>query len=138
MSLAAMRTDLVALLEPLVVDGGEVAPYAPDAVNAVPSIWLGDARANVSTVVSFRTWTYRIPVTCAVKRQAVYGEERAAATALLDDVVAALATDYSLGGTTYGLEIEEFVEGVVGPIGGEELVGFTIFLRVKEKPTFVG
>lgn len=136
--LAQLRTDLVALLAPIVTGGGEVAPYMPDAVNVFPSIWLGDSRAKVSQAMQFRTWTFTMPITVAVARKAVYAEERAASAGLLDAVVDRIDSDFSLGGTTFGLEIVEFVEGAIGPIAGEELVGFTVFLNVKYKPAFTG
>lgn len=139
MSLSAIRSDLVELIEPLVAAGGEVAPYPPESANVFPSIWLGDARAQIKTSVGFRTWPYRIPVTVAVgPRKAIYANERAAATTILDPLVALLAPQVQVGGESYGIEITEFIEGVIGPIGGEELVGFTLTIVVKEKPEYIG
>jgi hypothetical protein len=137
--LAAARADLVDLLKPVVNNGGEVSPYTPDAVNVFPAIWLGEARGKVTTAMSFRTWTFELPITFAVaNRKAILAEERAAATANLDAVVDRLEADYSLGGNTFGIEIFSFAEGEIGPIGGETLVGFTLWIRIKMKPEFAG
>ncbi len=133
MSLAQVRTDLVTLLEPLVADGGEVLPYAPDAANVFPCMWLADATAEIDMSMSLRTFDYTLPLTVAVARKAVYGEERAAATSLLEEVIAQLDSNFTLGGTTFGLQATQLREGAIGPIGGETLVGFTLFLRIKQK-----
>lgn len=133
MSLEQIRADLVTLLEPLVADGGEVLPYAPDAANVFPCVWLADATARIDHDMSLRIWNYTLPLTVAVARKAVYGEERAAATVLVEEVIAQLDSDFTLGGTTFGLKPAEFREGPIGPIGGEMLVGFTLFLAIKQK-----
>lgn len=134
MGLQQIRDDLVAILQPLVVAGGEVSPYAPDAANVFPLIWLADATCQVTTGMGDRVFDWTLPLTAAVARKAVYGEERAAVTTLMEDILAVVDANFTLGGTTFGVRATEIREGAIRLIGGEELVGFTIFFSVKQKP----
>lgn len=133
MSISQIRDDLVTLLTPLVVDGGEVLPYPPDVANVFPAIWLADATCQVNTSMSDRVFDWTLPLTVAVARKAVYAEERAAVTDLMEDILAAIDANFTLGGTTYGVRATEIREGAI-LLGGESLVGFTIFFSVKQKP----
>lgn len=128
-----VRAALVTLLAPLVVGGGEVSPYFPDAVNVVPALWLADARGTIKRGMSDVTFDYALPLTGAYARKAVYGEERAAGTALMIAALDLILADHSLGGLITLVQPTGFTEGIVGPVGGEELVGFTITLSIKEK-----
>lgn len=136
MGIGQIRADLVTVLQPLVVAGGEVSPYAPDAVNVIPHVWLADATCQITTGMSDRVFDWTLPLTAAVSRKAVYGEERAAVTELQELILALVDANYTLGGTTFGVRATEIREGVV-KIGGEDLVGFTIFFSVKQKPATV-
>ena len=113
--------------------GGEASPYPPDAANVLPSIWLADATCRVTTSMSDRVFDWTLPLTAAVARKAVYAEERAAVTTLMESILAAIDADFTLGGTTYGVRATEIREGAI-LLGGESLVGFTIFFSVKQKP----
>lgn len=131
MSIEQIRTDLIALLTPLIADGGEIAAYAPESANVFPSIWLGDTKAAIKTAVNFRSFDYLLPLTVAVARKGVFADERASTTALLPAILDLIDADFTLGGSTYGVSAREFTEGSIS-LGGDQLVGFTLFFSIKE------
>lgn len=128
-----VRAALVTLLSPLVASGGGVSPYFPDAANVLPSLWLADARGTIKRAMSDVTFDYSLPLTGAYARKAVYAEERATGTALMIAALDLILADHSLGGLITLMQPTGFTEGIVGPVGGEEFVGFTIALSIKEK-----
>lgn len=138
MDLGAIRDGIVDLFRPLVADGGEAVPYFPDGANIFPVIWVADVqRGRARIAMSDVVYDFTVPVTCAVARKAVYAEERAAATPLLSAMIAAVVADYQIGGLVTMTQPTEFTEGIVGPVGGEELVGFTLFLAIHHKEPLV-
>jgi hypothetical protein len=137
MNLAEIRDALVAMFAPIVADGGEAVPYFPDAANLFPLIWIADARGGIRRAMSDVVYDFTLPVTCAVARKAVYAEERAAATPYLSEMIALVLADYQIGGLVTMAQPGEFAEGVVGPVGGEDLVGFTLFLKIHHKEPVV-
>lgn len=130
MSLMQIRTDLAALLG--AVNGfGDVLTYSPDTIGALPACWLGDAQADVA-MGALEVWTYTLPVTCVVSRRGLYEQERRATEALVAGIMTAVRANYTLGGTTFGLNVTNYREGVV-TVGGDLYVGFTLTMQIKEK-----
>ena len=137
MNLAAIRDELVTMFAPIVANGGEITPYFPDAANVFPMVWIADARGKARIAMSDVVYDLTMPVTCAVARKAVYAEERAASTPLLSEMLALIIANYQIGGLVTMAQPADFIEGVVGPVGGEDLVGFTIFLAIHHKEPLV-
>ncbi len=117
------------------VDGAaginEVLARPPESVGAVPVAWLGDATAEV-TMGQSEVWSWTLPLTVAVARKANYAMEQEATEGLIAALMAQVRTNYTLAGTTFGLALVRFQEGIVR-VGDTELVGFTMVFRVKEK-----
>ena len=130
MGIAGIRSGIKAVLD--ATPGiNEALAYPPDSVSAVPAAWVGDARATVQ-MGQLEVWTWTLPVTVVVARKAVYAMEQTATDALLDDVMTEIRSNFTLNGTTYGLNVTEMRQGTV-TVGGTECVGFTLTLVVKEK-----
>lgn len=129
MDLLQIRTDLSELLS--TVDGiSAVADYPPNFVAIVPMAWLGDAEGTV-VMGDREIWTYNLPLTVAVKRDADYEEERVSVAGFVENVMQAIRSNYTLDNQTMGLAVTLFREGIVN-IGEEKFVGFTLTLKIKE------
>lgn len=118
-----------------VLDGvaglNEVLARPPDGVSVVPCAWLGDATATVA-MGQLEVWTWTMPLTVVVARKAVYAMEQEATEALLDGIMTAIRGNFTLAGTTFGLNVTALREGQV-TVGGTEFVGFSLTLSIKEK-----
>ena len=102
----------------------------PEFVAIVPMIWLGDAAGTV-TMGDREIWSYDLPLTVAVHRQADYNEESVAVAGFVENVMQAIRSNYTLDNRTMGLAVVGFREGNV-QIGEEKFVGFTLTLKIKE------
>lgn len=109
----------------------EVLARPPDAIGTTPVAWLGDATAEV-TMGASEVWTWTVPLTVVVARKAIYQQEQAATEALLDGIMTAIRANFTLAGTTFGLNVVALREGQV-TVGGSEFVGFSLTFRIKEK-----
>lgn len=118
-----------------VIDGApglnEVLARPPDSVSVVPCAWLGDATATVA-MGALEVWTWTVPLTVVVARKAVYGMEQEATEALLDGIMSAIRSNFTLAGTTFGLNVTALREGQI-TVGGTEFVGFSLTMSIKEK-----
>lgn len=124
--LAALRTALDT------VSGiGEVLPRPPDTIGALPCAWLTIDGADIQ-MGALEVWTWRMRLTVVVQRTANYGMEQAALEPYRESVMAAIRTNYTLNGITYGLNATEYQLGRI-VVGGSEYLGFSIRLSVKEK-----
>jgi len=130
MSLTAIRDDLAALLS-TVAGIGDVLTYSPDTIGALPACWIGDAVADVA-MGALEVWSYTLPITCVVSRRGLYDQERRATELLVAGIMTAIRSNYTLSGTTFGLNVTSYREGQV-QIGGQPYVGFTLSVQVKEK-----
>jgi hypothetical protein len=118
-----------------VLDGvpslNEVLARPPDNVAVVPCAWLGDATATVA-MGQLEVWTWTLPLTVVVARKSVYAMEQEATEALLDGIMTAIRSNFTLAGTTYGVVVTALREGQV-TVAGTEYVGFSLTLSIKEK-----
>ena len=130
MSLTQIRADLAALLG-TVPDIGDVLAFSPDTIGALPACWIGDAVADVA-MGALEVWSYTLPVTVVVSRRGLYEQERRATERLLAGIMTAIRANFTLSGTTFGLNVTNYREGVV-QVGGDMYVGFTLTIQVKEK-----
>jgi hypothetical protein len=109
----------------------EVLARPPDSVSVVPCAWLGDANATVS-MGALEVWTWTVPLTVVVARKSIYAMESAATEALLDGLMTVIRSNFTLAGTTFGLNVTAMREGQV-TVGGTEYVGFSLTMVIKEK-----
>ena len=131
MSLASVRAAVAALLG-TVPEVAEALPYPPEAVGPLPCAWVGGAQAAV-TMGSPEVWAWRLPVTvAAAARHASLALELAATEPLVEAVTAAVRAGYTLGGTTFGLQLQQVSQDLV-KVGSEDYVGLTFVFLVKEK-----
>lgn len=130
MSLTQIRTDLAAVLA-TVPDIGDVLTFSPDSIGALPACWIGDAIADVA-MGALEVWTYTLPITCVVSRRGLYEQERLATERLVAGIMTAIRADFTLSGTTFGVNVTNYREGMV-TVGGDQYVGFTLTCLVKEK-----
>ena len=133
MSILAVRAALTAVVA-AVPGVNEARAYAPDKVGMMPLAYLEDALAMVTEGMSHEVCDWTLPLTLVVQRVVDYGGEMAAAEALMDDVLAAIRADYTLGGTTFGVRLTDVREGQLR-IAEVPVVGMTLTFRIKTKTT---
>ena len=133
MSILAVRAALTAVVA-AVPGVNEARAYPPDTVGVMPLAYLGDALAMVTEGMSQEVCDWTLPLTLVVQRVVDYGGEMAAAEALMDDVLAAIRADYTLGGTTFGVRLTDVREGQLR-IAEVPVVGMTLTFRIKTKTT---
>lgn len=109
----------------------EVLARPPDSVSVVPCAWLGDATATVA-MGALEVWTWTVPLTVVVCRKSVYGMEQEATEALLDGIMGEVRSNFTLAGTTFGMNVTGLREGQI-TVGGTEYVGFSLTMSIKEK-----
>lgn len=102
-----------------------------DSIGPQPAAWLGDAVAEVQFGHS-AVWTWKLPLTVVVSRMSNYEMEQDAVEPLIDTLLSYIRTNYTLAGTTQGLELTEFREGIV-KVSEQSYAGFTLTFRIKEK-----
>lgn len=109
----------------------EVLARPPDAIGALPAAWITIDGADV-VMGALEVWTWRLNVTVVVARTNIYAMEQAALEPYRASIMDAIRANYTLNGSTYGLNVTSYRLGTMN-IGGSDYAGFTLSLSVKEK-----
>lgn len=124
--LAALRTTLDS------VSGlNEVLARPPDTIGALPAAWVTIDGADV-VMGALEVWTWRLNITVVVARTNIYAMEQAALEPYRAAIMDAIRSNYTLAGSTFGLNVTSYRLGTT-TIGGSDYAGFVLSLNVKEK-----
>lgn len=129
MQLAQLRQQVVAVVGGAAGIKG-VLPYAPDAVDSGPVAWLGDAVAEV-TMGQAELWSWTLPLTVAVPRNARYGDEQVVLEGVIAAVMDRVRANY-VPADTMGLSVVRLTQGTAGP-DGAKFAAVTFWFRVKQR-----
>lgn len=131
MGILQIRADLAALVAANMPDLAQVTAYPPGLAAVLPAAWLGEATTESVIEGSREVWTWLLPLTIAVARSTDYGVELSTVEPMIDAVLDAIRSDFTLGNTTAGVVIRSAREGVV-KIGGEDYAAVTLTFGIKQ------